>query len=146
MRHLGHYEAGKDAEAGSKGGWKGIKAGMKRRGSVSGDASSVGMQVAASGGTPAQAGEEARRIALAGGASEVDAEKAAGLAAGAAVMASGGSAEEASKAAGKAAKAAGANADEAAEIAGEAAGCEDDIGRRWQSGCAVRGEGRTSGL
>ena len=56
----------------------GVGAGDDGGGSLANDAASVGARTAASGGTPAEAGEEARRRALRGGASEADAAKAAG--------------------------------------------------------------------
>ena len=61
-RHRGHYE-GVDESARKP-------AGGRRRGSLVQDATSVGAATAASGGTPREAGETARRQALRGGASE----------------------------------------------------------------------------
>ena len=65
-RHRGHYE----------GGVENTKKDGGRRGSLVHDAASVGAATAAAGGTPSDAGEEGRRQALRGGASEADAAKA----------------------------------------------------------------------
>ena len=87
-RHQGRYEGA--TEEGTQ---------PHRRGSLVADAVSVGAATVAAGGTPGEAGVDAQRKAREGGASEADAQKAAGLAAGAAVVAAGGTPEEAAKAA-----------------------------------------------
>ena len=86
------------------------------------DAASIGEVTCEAGGSPQQAALEAQSRARQAGASEAEAQRAAGLAAGAAAVAAGGSVEEGARAAAQGAEGAGATRDEAAQAAGEAAG------------------------